>query len=185
MILRKTKARLRKLAPDKDDAVSEATARDRAQARRAQVRRAQIQHRQRKANYVRQLEMDISGIRDSIATAEKDRLALMSENQAIREYLQAMNSLNNQTELLISSQPPTTVGTPLLDDFDLGEFNLSLGTDEIMQSPAYQISGPVLSDDAGEGSSSHPIPPVHDVGLPGLPDMTPDQTQQAINFILA
>ncbi|KAM3513815.1 hypothetical protein MY11210_002540 [Beauveria gryllotalpidicola] len=53
------------------------------QIRRAQVRRAQIQHRQRKANYVKQLEMDISQLRELITQAQHDTAALKRENNDI------------------------------------------------------------------------------------------------------
>ncbi|KAL2199245.1 RNA polymerase I-specific transcription initiation factor RRN3-domain-containing protein [Corynascus similis CBS 632.67] len=63
------------------------TAVDKAQIRRAQVRRAQVQHRERKANYVRQLEMDVARIRDMIEATEKDTKMLLDENKAMREQL--------------------------------------------------------------------------------------------------
>ncbi|KAI1394140.1 uncharacterized protein F4822DRAFT_38373 [Hypoxylon trugodes] len=58
-----------------------------SQARRAQVRKAQIQHRQRKANYTKQLEMDVAELRDLIARAERDGMLLKGENEAIRRKL--------------------------------------------------------------------------------------------------
>jgi hypothetical protein len=58
-----------------------------AQARRAQVRRAQIQHRQRKANYTKELEMDIARLRDMIEQAETASRGLRAENAAMRRDL--------------------------------------------------------------------------------------------------
>ena len=58
-----------------------------AQARRAQVRKAQIQHRQRKANYTKQLEMDIAKLRDDITRTEGESTALRDENDEIRKRL--------------------------------------------------------------------------------------------------
>jgi len=58
-----------------------------AQVRRAQVRKAQIEHRQRKANYVKQLEMDISQLRELITQAQRDTHTLKSENDDIRAIM--------------------------------------------------------------------------------------------------
>ncbi|KAJ2891108.1 hypothetical protein MKZ38_000917 [Zalerion maritima] len=65
----------------------EQAAKEKAQARRAQVRKAQIQHRQRKAYYVKQLELDIVHIREMIAEAEKESKHLRNENASIRQKL--------------------------------------------------------------------------------------------------
>ncbi|KAL2124570.1 hypothetical protein VTJ04DRAFT_935 [Mycothermus thermophilus] len=58
---------------------------DKAQLRRLQVRRAQTQHRQRKANYIRQLETDVARLRDMIEAAEKDTRDLAKENEQLRK----------------------------------------------------------------------------------------------------
>ena len=58
-----------------------------SQARRAQVRKAQIQHRQRKANYTKQLEADVARLRGDIARTESESAALRGENNAIRQRL--------------------------------------------------------------------------------------------------
>lgn len=63
------------------------TAKEKAQIRRAQVRRAQIQHRKRKADYMRQLELDIDMLRDLITTAEQDMRTIQKDNEAIRVQL--------------------------------------------------------------------------------------------------
>ncbi|KAF7535154.1 hypothetical protein G7054_g5596 [Neopestalotiopsis clavispora] len=72
-----------------DPTQSEVTdnAKSRAQARRAQVRKAQKQHRQRKANYTKELEMDIARLRDMIEQTETDANALRAENEAMRKHL--------------------------------------------------------------------------------------------------
>src|SRR6187402_3234044 len=62
----------------------ELSAKDKAQIRRQQVRRAQIQHRQRKANYVKQLELDVVRVRDLIADTERQTAVLRRENGAMR-----------------------------------------------------------------------------------------------------
>ncbi|EFX05284.1 alanine racemase [Grosmannia clavigera kw1407] len=58
-----------------------------AQARRAQVRRAQVQHRKRKADYLRQLEVDVSTLRDLVSATEKETRRLRHENASIRVRL--------------------------------------------------------------------------------------------------
>ncbi|KAH8683326.1 hypothetical protein BGZ60DRAFT_399909 [Tricladium varicosporioides] len=60
---------------------------DAKQHRRAQVRKAQIEHRQRKANYVKQLEQDVIDLREMIAAAEAEALAAKQENEAIRQAM--------------------------------------------------------------------------------------------------
>ncbi|OTA07925.1 hypothetical protein A9Z42_0088250 [Trichoderma parareesei] len=62
-------------------------AKDKAQIRRAQVRKAQIQHRQRKANYVKQLELDVSQLRDLITQAQQETLQMRKENDTIRDLI--------------------------------------------------------------------------------------------------
>ncbi|KAI1867461.1 hypothetical protein JX265_007263 [Neoarthrinium moseri] len=62
---------------------------ERAQARRSQVRKAQLQHRQRKADYVLQLQSDINALKIDIDGIELERQMLAKENEAIRESISA------------------------------------------------------------------------------------------------
>lgn len=62
-------------------------AKDKAQIRRAQVRKAQIQHRQRKANYVKQLELDVSQLRDLITQTQQETSQMLKENDTIRDLI--------------------------------------------------------------------------------------------------
>ncbi|KAK1451925.1 hypothetical protein CMEL01_06499 [Colletotrichum melonis] len=64
-------------------------AKEKAKLRRQQVRKAQIQHRTRKANYIKQLELDVCKFRDMIAAAEKEVLAFRRENENMRGALTA------------------------------------------------------------------------------------------------
>ncbi|KAK7448361.1 hypothetical protein Landi51_06591 [Colletotrichum acutatum] len=64
-------------------------AKEKAKFRRQQVRKAQIQHRTRKANYIKQLELDVCKFRDMIAAAEKEVLAFRRENESMRGALTA------------------------------------------------------------------------------------------------
>lgn len=70
-----------------DEHAGKDDAKDRAQLRRAQVRKAQIQHRQRKANYVKQLELDVSQLRDLITQAQQETSLMRRENDGIRDLL--------------------------------------------------------------------------------------------------
>ncbi|KAL7818206.1 hypothetical protein V8C44DRAFT_216674 [Trichoderma aethiopicum] len=69
------------------DAAKDAAAKDKAQIRRAQVRKAQIQHRQRKANYVKQLELDVSQLRDLITQTQQETSQMRKENDTIRDLI--------------------------------------------------------------------------------------------------
>ncbi|KAH7162819.1 hypothetical protein B0J13DRAFT_21161 [Dactylonectria estremocensis] len=64
------------------------TASEKAKLRRAQVRRAQVQHRQRKAEYVKKLELDITHFRELIALAQADVGDLEKENEAMKAQAQ-------------------------------------------------------------------------------------------------
>ncbi|KAK1834722.1 hypothetical protein QBC39DRAFT_251811 [Podospora conica] len=72
---------------------------DKHQLRRAQVRKAQIQHRQRKANYVKQLEIDVARIRELITNTQREAEALRNENDSIRVQVE-------QRGLLQTISPP-------------------------------------------------------------------------------
>ena len=171
------------------DAASTDTA-DKAQLRRAQVRKAQTQHRQRKANYVKKLEMDVARIREMIEDAERDTKALLDENKAMRaQVLQAVNnkqlplSLDQGVSLLKEMpEPPqlsSDIGTSLPQEAD--GVTVTLGFDKIMNAPTFYISSPPPSNDSHQTSPREISPAAPD----GLPDLTPAQTQAAINFILA
>ncbi|KAM7196104.1 hypothetical protein V8F20_007139 [Naviculisporaceae sp. PSN 640] len=72
---------------DGQSSSSSKAAQDKAQLRRAQVRKAQIQHRQRKANYVKQLEQDVAGLRDAITTEQQEVEMLRGENDMMRSHV--------------------------------------------------------------------------------------------------
>jgi hypothetical protein len=92
-------------------------AKDKAQIRRAQVRKAQIQHRQRKANYVKQLELDVSQLRDLIAQAQQETLQMRKENDTIRDLIrrtepaaQPPNTQADSTYFSTTDSPGTRLG---------------------------------------------------------------------------
>jgi len=126
---------------------------DKAQLRRAQVRKAQIQHRQRKANYVKQLEMDVDRFRALISQTQRETQALWKENEGIKTQLQ-------QRKL----QQPGILNCSLPDDI-----TMTLAFDNILGSPSFRISSTPCRSQFPEDVASS----------------TPDQTQEAINFILS
>jgi hypothetical protein len=164
------------------------TPEDKAQLRRAQVRKAQTQHRQRKANYVRQLEVDIARIRDMIEAAERETHALANENRAMREQIQqAMGdraqpmSLDQGVSMLHEMPPPvqpsSDIGAGL--PHEEGNVTVSLGFDEVMNAPSFYLSSSpsTCSEQSSPGDTTRTPE--------DLPDLTPAETHAAINFILA
>ncbi|KAI0130465.1 hypothetical protein BJ170DRAFT_720603 [Xylariales sp. AK1849] len=69
----------------------------RAHNRRSQVRKAQLQHRQRKADYIEQLESDIKKLNYDIEGTEMSRQVLEQENEAIRQSISAANTPQSTT----------------------------------------------------------------------------------------
>ncbi|RYP24039.1 hypothetical protein DL765_000767 [Monosporascus sp. GIB2] len=191
---------------DGEDGGDNRTASAKAQARRAQVRKAQIQHRQRKANYTKQLEMDAVRLRDEIARAESERAALRGENDTIRRRLAmagvkvppALQQSQPQAATAMVGLPADTPGKASSPaDLMSGsastmsaspssvQYIVSLDMSE-MNSPAYQVyrtSTPSSGDAGGPaGTSNDPGPAA--TGDDGF-DLTDAQTDYAINFILA
>lgn len=98
-------------APDAGSESSPAkplTASEKAKLRRAQVRRAQVQHRQRKAEYVKKLELDITHFRELIALTEGEAGGLKKENEAMRAQAQLFG-ITVSTAALENSQQPTSM----------------------------------------------------------------------------
>ncbi|OTA69387.1 hypothetical protein K449DRAFT_384317 [Hypoxylon sp. EC38] len=152
-----------------------------AQARRAQVRKAQIQHRQRKANYTKQLEMDIAKLRDLIEQTERESLALRTENEGIRQLLLANDPSPSSTGFNFGfSQPeigttPTAVYSPpqpIAPEYMVSLLGSSRGTSTPSSSSARS---------AFSGSQGSP----NTEAFPGAPPLSEAETDHAINFILA
>ncbi|KAI2467226.1 hypothetical protein F4781DRAFT_322377 [Annulohypoxylon bovei var. microspora] len=143
-------------------------------ARRAQVRKAQIQHRERKANYTKQLEMDVARLRDLIEQTERQSLTLRTENEAIRRRLN------------FASAPEPEFDFSFPQDM-VPEYTVSLlASSESLATPLYQVqriptpsSLSSHSPAVGEG-----VQEFIDVG--GVLGMMMSQAQvdHAINFIL-
>ncbi|KAK4230522.1 hypothetical protein QBC38DRAFT_468962 [Podospora fimiseda] len=152
-----------------------------SQQRRAQVRRAQIQHRQRKAHYVKKLETDTERYREMIANIRREASEIHAENEVIRAQLLEHSSklpLDQSLAFLDKIPAPLTHTVPENSNSN-DNVTMMLGYDDIMKTPCFSISS-----EAGETVIDERI--FSDSPLnPQLPDMTPHQIQQAINFILA
>jgi hypothetical protein len=173
-----------------NESTSVGSALDKAQLRRAQVRKAQIQHRQRKANYVKQLEIDVARIRDLIADAQREAQALRKENSAMKARLQKRPAAPVKTVEIPVPVPLPAEEQPLfvMDTIDSGygpgleEITMTLDFDDTMNAPSFRISS---SPSSSHYESSNQSLYFSDTTSPGIPDTTPGQTQEAINFILA
>lgn len=175
-----------------------------AQIRRAQVRRAQIEHRQRKANYVKQLEMDVSQLRELITQAQRDTHALKSENDDIRGLMEK-NGIPSPPELSrgpashattspsegqatpTDSQPPPVAYPPeegkesFMPD-TLGsmeeELTVTLSVNKTMGTPAFSVS-PNSSDSGYLTTATQATWSADPLNL------TPAQELVVVNFVLA
>ena len=169
---------------DENDGSSIGSSLDKAQLRRAQVRKAQIQHRQRKANYTKKLEMDIAEIRDLIASAQREAQLLKRENEAMKTKMHQL-PLPPPPPPASSSASPGDAPISLFgaDEVDfsysigLEDITMTLCFDEVINAPSFCISSSPSDSQFGSSSSQSVSP--------ALPDATPDQTQEAINFILS
>lgn len=169
-------------------------AKEKAQARRAQVRKAQIEHRQRKANYVKQLELDISQLREMVTQIQRDSSALKSENDLIRNALIANGTSPPGLSAGSTTQPTaSTIATPsatadaqdypptfepyaldsLSSDTDM---TVTLSMSKTMGTPCFSVApfSPSAASSNNDGG-----------WICGSIRLTPAQELQAINFILA
>ncbi|KLU87733.1 hypothetical protein MAPG_06726 [Magnaporthiopsis poae ATCC 64411] len=169
-------------------------ARRKAQARRAQVRRAQVQHRKRKADYTKQLETEIADYRNLIADVGVECALLKGENDAARALLAAA--------AVCVLPPQQSQPVSYFDDIDIDDLMVSLVTDQAMGAQTWQVSQvPHPTAVAAAAAVSTPVPPPTSSPVdeqqgpdsdgevnPDLPEdirLSPAQTQQAINLILA
>ncbi|KAK0632016.1 hypothetical protein B0T14DRAFT_559746 [Immersiella caudata] len=161
---------------------------DKAQLRRAQVRKAQIQHRQRKANYVKQLEIDVAHIRDLIADAQRDAKALRKENNAMKAQLRRRPTVPVKAVKISVPESPVVEEMPVFamdaidSSYGLEDITMTLDFDEQMNAPSFRISS---SPSSSHYESSNQSLYFSDATSPVMQDTNPDQTQEAINFILA
>ncbi|KAF2972254.1 hypothetical protein GQX73_g1220 [Xylaria multiplex] len=183
-------------APAQEENNTKPFAEAKAKARRQQVRNAQRQHRQRKANYTKQLEMDITKLRDDIARVEQELEALRSQNGAIKSQL----ALRDQAAPPIAVDvPPAVVDDAVFTSPLAPGCPISIDIFENLGSPAFHIcrASPSSADASSKAASSRATEklssatPASTVGTSledvAMMEMTlsEEQKDQAINFILA
>lgn len=182
------------LAPDNEDFMAGTTqaSTSKAQSRRAQVRSAQIRHRQRKANYIKQLESETNQYRDLITEAKKETSALKDENEAIKSRLgvgcfSSQSHENAPKQMFTGAQPmetdiwPSNMGeaeTQTFKDSNINDLAVTLTMDEIMGTPSFQI---ILSP----SNTGVPTPNNSLQYSDGCSKLSMAQENAAINFILA
>lgn len=151
--------------------------------RRMQVRRAQIQHRQRKANRLKQLELDVCQLRDLIAVAEHDSQKLRRQNSDMFAMLRAASAPKTARPgpgpPLPRSLPRRRAAPPseMFGGLDVDDLTVTLSVNHVMGTPCFSISPHSASSTDSAGSSPS------DWG--GDVPLTPEREQRAINFILA
>ncbi|KAK7745386.1 hypothetical protein SLS53_002882 [Cytospora paraplurivora] len=171
--------------------------------RRAQVRKAQVQHRQRKANYVQQLEANIAGIQGAIADAERQCRVLRGENEAFRAQIAGPAHLEQQASVPGMDFTPVTPYVPVLDGgvpvqglaidpaFDMDY--CSVGTnmeDHINTTATFDLFEISPQANSGTSSTLYGSPQFIDSSgnsspYPFIPEMATDQPQQTLNLFLA
>lgn len=197
-----------KIAPENSSETSQKprkslTATEKAKLRRTQVRRAQIQHRQRKAEYQQQLELDIAHFRELIALTEFESDQFRKDNTSIRALLASKGITVSACKAGSCSASPRIAREvvaggndawvddvmvmegpgsfqdsendgELFADVNVDDIIVTLKKDESMVTPAFSIR-------SNESSSNSTSPP------PSLPDLnlSPDEEQKAVNFILS
>jgi hypothetical protein len=175
--------------------------------RRTQVRRAQIQHRQRKAEYQKQLELDITHFRELIALTEFESEQLKKDNDSIKELLTNKGItiprcksgtcsirprltkdvvtgdndawVDDTLGVKLRAEDPSFQeydqdGGEIFADINVDDIIVTLKKDESMETPAFSIR----SNESSSNATSSP-PPLPDLNL------TPDEEQKAVNFILS
>ncbi|KAI1757029.1 hypothetical protein F4782DRAFT_480938 [Xylaria castorea] len=163
---------------------TEPSAEVKAKERRQQVRKAQRQHRQRKANYTKQLEMDITKLRDDIAQVEQEVQRLKNQNGTIRSQL---GSGGDQiVPMAVDVPPPPVVDTmdPAFSTFLAPDYTVSLDMSTYLGTPAFQVRR--ASDSSSSlGSSSKTTSPRATETLSGTtPTSTIDTSLEAIGTSL-
>jgi hypothetical protein len=183
------------------------TATEKAKLRRTQVRRAQIQHRQRKAEYQKKLELDITHFRELISLTEFESEQLKKDNKSIRALLASQGivvprcksdgcsirphvtkdvvagSDDAWVDETLGVKPTTEDQTMSQYDPDGGELFADVNVDDIIVTLKKDDSMvtpafSIRSNDSSSNTTSPPPPP------PDL-NLTPYEEQKAVNFILS
>ncbi|KAI0555410.1 hypothetical protein F4679DRAFT_523626 [Xylaria curta] len=181
---------------------TEPSAEAKAKERRQQVRKAQRQHRQRKANYTKQLEMDITKLRDDIAKVEKEVENLRNQNVTIRSQLGNGGDQSVPTAVDVPPPPPPPIVDtmdPAFSTFLAPDYTVSLDISEFLGTPTYQVrrASSSLPDSSSKTTSPQATEtlsgttPASTIGT-SLEDivmmeatLSEEQIDRAINFILA
>ncbi|KAL2694204.1 hypothetical protein Neosp_000778 [[Neocosmospora] mangrovei] len=176
------------------------SATEKAKVRRAQVRRAQIQHRQRKAEYQKELELDITHYRELISLTEFEAGELRRQNDEIRTLLASKGIAvpecgeNPQWQLprsVITQGGDTWVdeilGTggydsgaltqsegDLFADVNVDDIIVTLKKDDSMDTPVFSIR----SNSASSNATNSPA-------AEGDSGLSQEEEQMVINFILS
>ena len=95
---------------------------EKAKLRRAQVRRAQIQHRQRKAEYVKQLELDASHYRELISFIESETKALRNQNEGMKTQLRGLGVALPASATPTQAQPEQPIEANMEIDLTLNNY---------------------------------------------------------------
>ncbi|KAI0175879.1 hypothetical protein GGR52DRAFT_570858 [Hypoxylon sp. FL1284] len=165
--------------------------------RRAQVLGAQARHRRRKADYTRQLEMDVARLRDQIESAGRDGLALRAENEAMRRRLQQTRAPEPQLGYRRpgAGQPQLGYRRPGAGQPQPAEYTIDLlsGSEPFdTHTPLFQVrrtagtsSSPELDFGAVVGKGSSTASAGDEASSTrDASEMTEEETDRAINFIL-
>ncbi|KAI1766166.1 hypothetical protein GGR53DRAFT_487110 [Hypoxylon sp. FL1150] len=170
-----------------------------SQARRAQVRKAQIQHRQRKANYTKQLEMDVAELRELIERAEHDGLVLRSENEAIRRrlLLPPLARVPASATATATTSEDGRAAPEIRFDAPAPEYTVNLfSAADSLETPLFQVqrtatpsswparSGPSIGLESDSGATIPRTMAPGGIGPGGMADFTEEEIDHAINFIL-
>lgn len=172
------------LTRDQEDESTEQTPQEKAQRRRAQVRKAQLQHRERKATYIKKLELDVTQIRDATERVDRRCDVLRKENEEMRMMLAQLGAaavLPSAVEMQVpvhlmqlerlaqgagGAVAVEAVSQTATINFD-GDKKITLAVDEVIQQACYQI----IPAQSGAEAGAAQIPP--------------NEEDAAINFILA
>ncbi len=170
-----------------------------SKARRQQVRNAQRQHRQRKANYTKQLEMDVTKLRDDIAKVEQEIESLRNQNGAIRTQLPRGDhepvvagavgvSPVNVTDMAFSTSlaPNYTVSLDIIEHLGTPAFHVSRPSPSLpdMSGSSRATSSYVTEGPSGTTPASTVGTSLEDVAMMEI-SLSEEQTDLVINFILA
>ncbi|KAF4982253.1 hypothetical protein FZEAL_2137 [Fusarium zealandicum] len=177
------------------------SASEKAKLRRAQVRKAQIQHRQRKAEHVKQMEIDVTHFREMISLTEFESDELRKENDEMLAMLLAKGitipKCKSQCSIrpTITRQQPgddswidETLGAELLTDdtamlqneedmfadVNVDDIIVTLKKDDSMETPVFSIR----SNSTRSNTTSPPV-------TGGDADLSSEEEQMAVNFILS